>query len=622
MCGIAGWVNRNGNRPDEQVLNAMAGALNLRGPDGHGIHIHQNIGLVHTRLAIIDPNAGAQPMFSTDGSIGITFNGEIYNFRELKAELKAKGFSFRTHSDTEVIIYAWQAWGSKCVERLRGMFAFCIADFKQQTLFLARDPMGIKPLLYYYDDKAFGFASEMQALKKIPGFNKEISLASLDYYLWLSYIPAPQSIYKYVQKLPPAHCMTVSFSGEIKSITKYWQLEFRPDHTIKVTDWPEFANAKLKESVKAHLVSDVPFGAFLSGGIDSTLVVQYMAEQLNQPVKAFTISFEEDAFNELPYAQEAAKALGVDHYHEVVRPEALKILPDLVKHYGEPYADSSAIPTYYVCQLARKHVTMVLSGDGGDEAFFGYPRYQEWIKYLNTRLDVPAWKALLLPIAHAINPQRYSPLTPTKDVYSFLRFTEYLKHPVRKQLWRAEYHNKINERWPEIETEYALTKGAELLNRGKYIDQKSYMVYDILSKVDGASMMNSLEVRTPIIDKEVFEFAATIPPQVMFNQTNGNAPVEKYLLKSLLERRFPKDFVYRRKAGFSMPLARWFNKEDGSLFKEVSERLCDPQSPLYKFFTRDGIETILFKRDYPRHIGDSEPIWQLLFLDEWLRQNQ
>lgn len=622
MCGIAGWVNRSGNKPDEQVLNDMALALNLRGPDGHGVHIHQNIGLVHTRLAIIDPNAGAQPMFSADGSIGITFNGEIYNFKELKAELESKGFSFRTHSDTEVIIYAWAAWGPKCVEKLRGMFAFCIADFKQQTLFLARDPMGIKPLLYYYDDKAFGFASEMQALKKIPGFNNELSLQSLDYYLWLSYIPAPYSIYKNVHKLPPAHRMTVSFSGEIKTIEKYWQLQFKPDYSVKTSDWPELVHAKLKDSVKAHLVSDVPFGAFLSGGIDSTLIVQYMAEQLNQPVKAFTISFEEEAFNELPYAKQAAEELGVQHYHEVVKPEALKILPELVKHYGEPYADSSAIPTYYVCRLARQHVTMVLSGDGGDEAFFGYPRYQQWLRYLNTRLNVPAWKALLLPLAHAINPQRYSPLTPTKNVYSFLRFTEYLKHPVRKQLWRSEHHANINQRWPELEHEFAITKGAELLNRGKYIDQKSYMVYDILSKVDGASMMNSLEVRTPIIDKEVFEFAATIPPQVMFNQQSNQPPVEKYLLKKLLERRFPNEFINRRKAGFGMPLARWFNPKDGALFKEVSERLMDTGSPLRNYFTTEGIETILYKRDYPRNIGDSEPIWQLLFLDEWLRQNK
>lgn len=622
MCGIAGWVNRNGANPDKQVLNLMADALSLRGPDGHGVHIHDNLGLVHTRLAIIDPNAGAQPMFSADKNIGITFNGEIYNFRELRSELESKGYTFNTHSDTEVIIYAWKEWGTSCVQRLRGMFAFCIADFNNRLLFIARDPMGIKPLVYYHDDQNFAFASEIQALKKLPGFNKEISLQSLDYYLWLSYIPAPHSIYKNVKKLPPAHCMTVSFSGEIKSIEKYWQLQFNPNHTIKINDWPALAEARLKESVKAHLVSDVPFGAFLSGGIDSTLVVQYMAEQLNQPVKAFTISFEEDAFNELPYAEQAAKILGVEHHQEVVKPEALKILPDLVKHYGEPYADSSAIPTYYVCRLARKHVTMVLSGDGGDEAFFGYPRYQQWLKYLNTRLNVPAWKALLLPLAHAINPERYSPLTPTKNTYSFLRFTEYLKLPVRQQLWRSEFHRNINKRWPEMEGEFEQTQGADLLNRGKYLDQKSYMVYDILAKVDGASMMNSLEVRTPIIDKEVFEFAATIPPEVMFNQVQQQPPTEKYLLKKLLERRFPKDFVHRRKAGFSMPLAKWFNQTDGALFKEVSERLCDPQSPLRTYFTEEGINTILFTRNYPRHIGDSEPIWQLLFLDEWLRQNK
>ncbi len=621
MCGIAGFINRKGKVAERETAAAMASCLGHRGPDGHGIHLQNNIALVHTRLAIIDPTAGAQPMFSADGSIAITFNGEIYNFLEIIKQLEQKGYAFQTHSDTEVIIYAYKEWGKHCVEKLRGMFAFCIADYNKQELLLARDPMGIKPLVYYRDENTFGFASEIQALKFLPGFNKELDLHSLDYYLWLSYIPAPHSIYKHVRKLQPAHRMVLNFSGEVLAEEKYWQLKFETDNKPTKEEWIERAAYKLKESVKAHLVSDVPFGAFLSGGIDSTLVVRYMAEQLNTPVKAFTISFEEEEFNELPYAKEAANILGVQHFHETVRPDALEILPQLVKHYGEPYADSSAIPTFYVTRLARKHVTMVLSGDGGDEAFFGYPRYMQWLKYLDTKLQVPYWKELLLPIAHAINPKRYSPLRPIKDVYSFLRFVEYLKQPVRNELWKTEYHPYINSRWPGIEQEFENVKGAELLNKGKYIDQKSYMVYDILTKVDGASMMNSLEVRTPIIDKEVFEFAGTIPPAVLLNMQANGQTTEKFLLKELLKDKFPEQFIHRRKAGFGMPLHKWFAKPDGKLYPKVKERLCAGDSPLRQYFTDAGIDRIINRRDYHRYIGESEPIWQLLFLDEWLRQN-
>lgn len=620
MCGIAGFLNVKGAPADKETAAGMASCLAHRGPDGHGIHLHQNLALVHTRLAIIDPNAGAQPMYSADGKLAITFNGEIYNFLELKEELTTAGHTFQTHSDTEVIIYAYRQWGVACVERLRGMFAFCIADQEKQQLFLARDPMGIKPLVYYNDETVFAFASEIQALRQLPSFDKSVDLKSLDYYLWLSYIPAPYSIYKKVKKLMPAERMLLDFNGRVLKQDVYWQLNFNTNRTPSKNEWVELASQKLKESVKAHLVSDVPFGAFLSGGIDSTLVVRYMAEQLSAPVKAFTISFEEEEFNELPYAKEAANILGVQHYHELVKPDALAILPDLVRHYGEPYADSSAIPTYYVTRLARKHVTMVLSGDGGDEAFFGYPRYLQWIKYLNTKLKVPFWKELLLPLAHAVNPQRYSPLTPVKDVYSFLRFVEYLKREVRSQLWKPELHGHINAGWPGIEDEFARVKNATLLNRGKYIDQKSYMVYDILTKVDGASMMNSLEVRTPIIDKEVFEFAATIPPEVMLNLNNTGQSVEKFLLKELLKDKFPENFIHRRKAGFGMPLQRWFAKPDGKLYPQVRDRLCSSDSPLLNYFTKTGIDLIVNRRDYYRYIGESEPIWQLLFLDEWLRQ--
>lgn len=620
MCGIAGIISTNQNLHTPQVLQNMAMSLSHRGPDGNGIYTRDSVSLVHTRLSIIDPNLGKQPMHSTDGNLSITFNGEIYNYRELKAELIQSGFSFQTNSDTEVILYAYKKWGKECVKRMRGMFAFCIADYRTQKCFLARDPLGIKPLVYYQAEGVFTFASEIQTLKKIPCFDDSIELSSLDYYLWLSYIPAPYSIYKKVKKLLPAHCMEVDFTGRVLSNECFWKLEFKPDYKPTSTEWVERTDEVLKKSVSAHLVSDVPFGAFLSGGIDSTLVVQYMSEILSTPVKTFTISFEEQDFNELPYAQQAAKILGVEHHHEVVKPDALGILPQLVKHYGEPYADSSAVPTYYVSQMARKHVPMVLSGDGGDECFLGYPRYAAWLQYLNKKLEVPAWKAALLPLAHKLFPQRYSALRPKPNVYSFLRFTEYLKLPVRQQLWRNEHQVNIQKRWNEIEDEFNSLSYTTKLNKAKYVDQKSYMVYDVLTKVDAASMMNRLEVRTPIIDKDVFEFAATIPPDVMLNMKNGGIPEEKFLLKSQLTKRFPQSFIQRKKSGFSMPLQHWLDVKKGRLFPEVKERLCSKNSPLNEYFTEVGIDVLVNKREYERHIGTEQVVWQLLFLDEWLSQ--
>lgn len=620
MCGIAGIISNNSQWHTPAVLQNMAASLSHRGPDGNGTHTRATVSLVHARLSIIDPNLGKQPMLSADGNLAVTFNGEIYNYRELKAELQQSGFSFQTNSDTEIILYAYQKWGKQCVKRFRGMFAFCVADYRQRKCFLARDPLGIKPLVFYQDENVFAFASEIQTLKTIPAFDHSIELSSLDYYLWLSYIPAPYSIYKKVKKLLPAHCMEVGFNGKVLSNECFWKLEFKPDYKPKATEWIERTGEVIKQSVNAHLVSDVPFGAFLSGGIDSTLVVQYMSEILSTPVKTFTISFEEQDFDELPYAQQAAKILGVEHHHETVNPDALGILSQLVKHYGEPYADSSAVPTYYVSKMARKHVPMVLSGDGGDECFLGYPRYAEWLRYLDRKLTVPAWKAALLPLAHKLFPQRYSPLRPTPNVYSFLRFTEYLKLPLRQQLWRNEYQTHIQTRWREMEEEFQSLSYTDKLNKAKHTDQKSYMVYDVLTKVDAASMMNSLEVRTPIIDKDVFEFAATIPPEVMLNMQSGNESQEKFLLKSLLAKRFPQNFIHRRKAGFSMPLQHWLDVKNGKLFPEVKERLCSKQSPLAEYFTESGLDLLINKREYERHIGTEQVVWQLLFLDEWLKQ--
>lgn len=617
MCGIGGIISKNVSDHNDDNLKNIVSSQFHRGPDGNGIFNQLPVSLSHNRLAIIDVETGKQPMIYEDNQYAITYNGELYNFIELRDILRQKGFEFKTNSDTEVVLKSYICWGEKCVHFFRGMFAFCVVDFKKQYCFLARDCFGIKPLVYFSDNKRFVFSSEIQALEKLDFIPKQVNLKSLDLYLWLSYIPAPQSIYDNIFKLEPANYLVVNFDGRIIKKEKYWQIEYKINYSKNINDWIEETGHILKQSVKKHLISDVPFGAFLSGGIDSTLVVKYMSELLPNKVKAFTIAFEEDEFNELPYAKQAVDKLNVEHHYEIIKPDALSILPDLVKHYGEPYADSSALPMYYVSKLAKKHVTMVLSGDGADECFMGYPRYNNYYNYINTKLQVSKWKAALLPFANKLNPKKYSPLYPKKDIYGYLRYVEYLKKSVRKSIWKKEYEEFINEDWNELSRDLKNIGKIDDLNRLRYLDMKSYMTFDILTKVDIASMMNSLEVRTPIIDKEVFEFSATIPPEILLNL--NSKPTDKFLLKELLKPTFNDEFIHRKKSGFAIPLSKWFNNENGQLWKVIKEEMISSNSPILNYFDKEVVQSIINNQIIDRNVGGEQLIWQLLFLNEWLK---
>jgi len=611
MCGIVGLISKTGRPVEEPVLRAMTRALAHRGPDGAGVFSWGAGGFGHRRLAIIDPAAGQQPMVSEDNQLHITYNGEIYNYRSLKKTLEGYGHRFRTNSDTEVVLYAYRQWGSRCVLRFRGMFAFAIADEINRQVFLARDHLGIKPLVYLDTPDVFAFASEIQALHHIPDLDLSIDPQAIDTYLQLLYIPAPQTIFHSVKKLRPGHTLTVSFDGVVGKQERFWRPTFNVIHGRSEEEWIEGLDAVLRRSVRAHLVSDVPFGAFLSGGLDSTAIVAYMSEVLNRPVKAFTIGFEETEFDETPWAVQAAHKFGVEHHIEVLQPNALEILPDLVRHYGEPFGDSSAIPTYYVSKLAAHHVPMVLSGDGGDELLAGYQSYKGWIRWI-TWHGRPKWRRLLYPLAMRLRPNRYLPRVPGADAW--LRFVEATSRKDRIRLWRKD-SGVLPEEVPEV-FEEAMTQIDDLdpAHAVQCCDLQTYLPFDILTKVDAASMMNSLEVRTPLVDHEVVDFACSIPSRFNVGFGPGGRVNGKILLKKILSKSFPESFLSRPKQGFGVPIKRWLGNDETST-TEVRSRLTDRNSPLLNYFEPDAVTSIINGK------SDSQQ-WLLLFLDEWLRQNR
>ena len=522
-------------------------------------------------------------MCNEDETIWITFNGEIYNFQELRSVLLMKGHIFKTASDTEVVIHAYEEWGESCVEKFRGMFAFCIVDEKEKRFFLARDHFGIKPLYYFQWGECFACASELQALKTLDEFPSALDLTALDQYLWLQYIPSPQTIFKRVKKLPPAHRMSVTFDGKIDGPELYWDKTFSSEEGRTESQWLEELDAVLRDSIKAHLIADVPFGAFLSGGVDSSTVVAYMSALLDHPVKTFTIGFEETDYSELPFAKTAATCMSTQHHEEIVRCDTLAILPALVSHYGEPFGDSSAIPTYFVSKLAREHVPMVLSGDGGDEALGGYQSYIHWMEQPQLQ-TMERWISLM----------------------------QYLPRDWRMKLWRAEYRHVVQERLNIFDEAFARAAFFDPLQKVQYIDRHTYLPNAILTKVDIASMAHGLEVRTPFLDTRVWDVISHIPEHLNMRQSADGTWEGKLLLKKLMERWYPPDLVHRRKTGFGVPLAKWFS-EGGAYRIPLEERLLDRSSPLADYFETSVIRELI-------QMNFTGPLWLLLFLDEWLRQ--
>jgi asparagine synthase (glutamine-hydrolysing) len=623
MCGIAGLVRFDGAIADGAEVTAMSDRIRHRGPDGDGTWVDGSAAIGHRRLAIIDPTGGQQPVANEDGSLWIVYNGELYNFRELRAELEACGHRFRTRCDTEVVVHAYQEWRERCLDRMRGMFAFAIWDRRDRSLFLARDRFGIKPLVYVQQDHRFAFGSELQQFDALSEYDPSVDLQAVDLYLQFQYIPAPFTIYRQARKLPAAHWMRVHESGRVDGPHRYWNLELTPDENVAEGEWIERLDAALRETVTAHLVSDVPFGAFLSGGVDSSTVVAYMSEVLQQPVKTFSIGYEESEYDETRYAREVASRFVTEHHEEIVRPDALGILPELVRHYGEPMADSSAIPTWYVSRLASQHVKMVLSGDGGDELFAGYTSYP----YLLWSQRKPA--AVRGRIKHALAeagrragwyPERPSPEQVWYDN------TSYFSETMRATLWRQELRAMLPRTRDWYDAQFRLAPENDLCARFQYIDVNGYLANDILPKVDIASMCHSLEVRVPLIDHVFTEVVARIPTRlkvkwassdgVLRDDVSLDSAVGKYILKRNAERFFPTEFLHRPKRGFDVPIRRWL----GDLAHgDTRDRLLG-SAALREMFEPQHIEGMLI--DSAAAARNGWRLWALLFLDEWLSQHR
>jgi asparagine synthase (glutamine-hydrolysing) len=618
MCGIAGRINfDSSNLIDETELRRMTNSITHRGPDDDGYFIDSNIGLGFRRLSIIDLHAGHQPLSNHDDDIWITFNGEIYNYQQLRSDLLKEGYRFKTSTDTEVILALYLKYEQNCVDYLRGMFAFVIWDGKRNQLFGARDRFGIKPFYYYINDDSFIWGSEIKVINAVKGINKNISLEALDFYFTYGYIPKEQSIFKQIKKLKPGHSFILKpYQDNKLKITKYWEVRFDPDYSKSESYWIEFIREELQESVKLELVSDVPLGAFLSGGIDSSSVVAMMSKVSERPVKTFSIGFKEEEFNELEYARIVAKTFQTEHHELIVEPESISLLPKLVQAYDEPFADDSAIPTYYVSKFAREFVTVALSGDGGDELFAGYNTYSKMIQMRSSRLQSNSLVKKFANAALHVLPEH---VFGKGYLYYLSRNDDNLgayfciwKDYERKALFRRDLLEHLKkspaeERMIELMMRY---KG-DILSNFQRLDMETYMVDGILTKVDRVSMLNSLEVRVPMLDHKLAELSFRIPPSLKLKDG-----IKKYILKKSLENLLPPQVLSHKKTGFGVPLKYWFRED---LKNYINDSLTS-NNLIFNYLNPDYINKTIVNHN--KGMRDfSRKIWSVLFFSEWLKAN-
>ena len=619
MCGIAGILRCDGAAPGPGLLRAMTTAIAHRGPDGDGFFSDGPVGLGHRRLAIIDLVTGDQPMSSDDGSVVLIFNGEIYNFRELRRELEARGATFRTASDTEVILHAYEAWGVDCLPRLRGMFTFALWDKARRRLFLARDRVGIKPLVYAWDGRRLLFGSEIKALLEDPTLPRELDWEALRDFLTLHYIPSPRTIFRSIRKLPPASYLLLDLDRPEPEIRRYWDLRFEPDERPSEADWLEGLRWHLSDAVRSHLVSDVPIGAFLSGGVDSSTVVALMAQATEGRVRTFSIGFDDGDFDELEHARAVAQRYETQHFEYVVKPNALDTLPRLAWQFDEPFADSSALPTYYVSKITREHVTVALSGDGGDENFLGYTRYAR-AQRLHERLDgLPAVLArpLLRLAARMLPPgargQGYLDLLGAPPVDRYFKLVAYQRSETLRSLLSPGAREHVK---PMVTPELFRRLAAEGRTRDyastlQYLDIHSYLPDDILTKVDRTSMAVSLEARVPLLDHMLMEYVATMPTALKFRNGAG-----KVILKRAMAADLPAGILDRRKMGFGLPIASWFRRELTDYVRDVLVG--------YRTRQRGLVDPVAVSALLDEHQSGgrdrSSQIWALLALEEWARR--
>ena len=626
MCGIAGVVWQDRARPAERaVIAPMVAALAHRGPDGEGIELLGPAALGHRRLSIIDLSPdGRQPMSNEDGTVWVVLNGEIYNFAELRRELQGRGHVFRSKTDTEVLVHLYEEQGAELVQRLRGMFAFAIWDTRAQRLLLVRDRAGQKPLHYRVDADALRFASEPAALLADPSAPPpRFSPEALHYYLHYGYIPAPHSAFAGGRKLAPAHLLEWS-PGEAPRVRCYWEPSFSPQSSVSLAEAVEEGASLLDESVRLRTIADVPLGAFLSGGIDSGLIVSALAGQLSEPVRTFTIGFQEAAYDERGLARSVAELYGTQHVERVVSADAQDLLPTLVRHYGEPFADSSAIPTYRVAGLAREAVTVALSGDGGDELFAGYLRHAA-----NTALGF--WRATPKPVRrplHALSellPVASGPRSPLHYLRRLVevadqpllerngRMALFLQPEVAGALYSEGFARQVGECDPlgPYAARYAAARATRDEERMLWSDFALYMPEDILVKVDIATMAHGLEARAPFLDHHLVEWAMRLPYAYKRSLREG-----KHVMRRLARRRLPRPVADGSKRGFSIPLDSWFR---GPLLPLFRESVLAPDARIREVLSQPAVAALLEAHLQRRQAGLHHGLWAILWLELWMR---
>lgn len=627
MCGIVGIVDTRSKRDiDRSLLHTMNESQHHRGPDEGGLHTEPGVGLGHRRLSIIDLSSGQQPLFNEDHSVVVVYNGEIYNYVELMAELVELGHTFRTHCDTEVIVHAWEQWGEACVDRFRGMFGFALWDRNKNTLFLARDRLGVKPLFYsMLPDGMFIFGSELKSLLAYPGIQREINPRAVEDYFAYGYIPEPKTIYKNAFKLPPGHTLTIRFGQPMPPSKQYWDVPFAPHAPMSEQDAGAELIERLREAVRIRLVAEVPLGAFLSGGVDSSAVVAMMSGLMAEPVNTCSISFNDPAFDESRYASQVAAQYKTRHHTDMVDKDDYSLLDTLAGLYDEPYADSSAIPTYRVCQLAKKRVTVALSGDGGDENLAGYRRYKYAMAEDRVRSTMPA--GFRKPVFGMLG--RYYPKADwaprvfrakttfealARDlVEGYFHGVSIMPDRVREQLFSAKFRSDLQGyRAIDVMRSHAdASPTDDPLSMIQYLDMKTYLPGDILTKVDRASMAHALEVRVPLLDHKLVEWISGLPSSIKLKGSEG-----KYIFKKSLEPHLPHDILYRDKMGFAVPISNWFR---GPLRQRVREALLGPTLADTGIFNTAYLREMVEmhesgRRDY------SAPLWTLLMFEAFLRK--
>lgn len=646
MCGICGEIDFNSKDAKADTVKRMCAVIAHRGPDDEGVvcirgnHCVEmdrtggeglydsgfEVVLGHRRLSIIDlSEAGHQPMANEDRTIWIAFNGEVYNFLQLRRDLEDRGHLFKSKSDTEVIIHAYEEWDVDCLKYFRGMFAFAIWDGKRKRGFLARDRLGKKPLVYWIGEGRLVFASELKSLLQVPGIEREVDLTALHNYLTFQYVPCPDSIIEGIKKLPPAHYLLYDSIGHVK-IERYWTLRFSPRGTKRASfqDMCERIRFELEESIRLRLISDVPLGAFLSGGIDSSIVVGIMAKFSGTPVKTFSIGFEEEEFDELSYARMISERFGTEHHEFVVRPNAIEILSKLAWYYNEPFADASSIPTYYVAKMTSEFVKVVLTGDAGDENFAGYGRYlrSKWVSWF-TRLPKKVRRGLLPGLLRRFSrfPWRQKTFNRLADFIEELsgdqarNYGEQIRifsQTGKNHLYTEEMmkHLKDIDSMEFLADKYREVETNDFIERLLYIDIKSYLPEDLLVKVDIATMANSVEARVPFLDHVFMESVAGIPSHLKLKGTVG-----KFILKKAFSDLLPEAILRRKKMGFGVPVSKWFRKE---LKEYVYQILLDERTIRRGYFKRESIQRLLDDHVALRY-DHSTKIWTLLFLETWFR---